>query len=106
MATCDAGSGCKVTCANGCWAIYDPKTCRCDAGCASRITALPSLKFATVDDKVDFCVRDIPLVDVAMLIDSIQPTKIAIPASRAYESVTIDLKETTIANLIKSLGLV
>lgn len=32
--TCDAGHGCKITCKNGCGAIYWPETKKCSKFCA------------------------------------------------------------------------
>lgn len=106
MATCDAGHGCSITCPDGCGAIYWHNTGECDTWCTSKESALPGEKsVSAVEGKIDLCVKDMRLVDLALFIDNVQPTKIAIPASRAYESVTIDLKETTVDNVIKSLGL-
>lgn len=69
-------------------------------------TAFPGEKsVSAVEGKIDICVKDMPLVDLAIFIDNIQPIEIAIPASRAYESISFDLKETTVENVIKSAGL-
>jgi len=105
----DAGHGCKIECPedDACAAIYWVNSGECDKWCGTEPPARPGEKsVSTVEGKINICVKGMRLVDLALYIDNVQPKKIAIPASRAYESVTIDLKETTVDNVIKSFGLI
>jgi hypothetical protein len=38
--TCDAGHGCKITCKDGCSAIYNHDTGRCSKACGSKAREL------------------------------------------------------------------
>ena len=38
--TCDAGNGCRITCRDGCSAVYNHDTGRCSTGCGKSARAL------------------------------------------------------------------
>lgn len=107
MATCDCGHGCSSgPCPDGCGCIYWHDTGHCDAWCVKdKLPPKGKIK-VTSGTKVDFCAQEIKLSDIAMFLDSFLPDQIAIPAARAYIPISQDLKETSLAEVVKSLGLV
>lgn len=107
MATCNCGHGCSSgSCPNGCICVYYHATDECFAECVDHKLPPKGKIKVTSETKVDFCAQEIKLSDIAMFLDSFLPDQIAIPAARAYTPISQELKETSLAEVVKSLGLV
>lgn len=110
--TCNAGHGCSITCpGNSCWAIYWHDTGHCDTGCCDE--AVESIRSrllvrGTAEDKVNLACQGMPLPKLAVVLDTLLPDQIAIPAAKVsmQDEVSVELKEVSLSEVIKSLGLV
>lgn len=106
MAKCDCGHGCSSPdCTDGCFCVYFHDTGLCVAGCAGDELPPKGKIKVTSGTKVNFCAQEIKLSYIAMFLDSFLPDQIAIPATIAYISISKSLKETSLAEVVKSLGL-
>lgn len=107
MAKCDCGYGCSISsCKDGCICVYYHETGLCVTRCSGdKLPPKGKIK-VTSGTKVNFSAQEIKLSYVAMFLDSFLPNKIAIPAARAHISISKNLKETSLAEVVKSLGLV
>jgi len=62
--TCDAGHGCRITCADGCSAIYNLDTHQCSKACGKAVSATAMKKRGGVNATF----RDMPAADVENLL--------------------------------------
>ena len=54
--TCDAGSGCKITCANGCYAMISGGVCY--KGCSKAEIEQQKVQL-TAESKISLCVKEL-----------------------------------------------
>jgi hypothetical protein len=63
--TCDAGNGCSITCAKGCYAMWYQG--KCSKGC-SRAEIEQQKVQLTAESPINLCVKELALGDVAALL--------------------------------------
>lgn len=103
MATCSVGD-CEITCPKGCVCWQKPgKPCQCRCVHSKFEPFADQVSSSTI---VNFCAKDMDLADLASYLNYLFPDQIAIPASKVYKQVSIQLKEVTISEVIKELGLI
>ena len=64
--TCDAGHGCRITCRDGCGAIYWEETGRCSKFCVK-----PS-KIQSKQDRINATFQDLPKNRVSEILKSLE----------------------------------
>jgi hypothetical protein len=106
MPTFDCGHGCAVTCPDGGACLYCHDNGDCMLYCVGDPDLPATSKKANREDRVTFCVQGMRLSDIAVFLDRFLPDKIAIPAARAYTRVSLEVKDTPLAEVVESLGLV
>ncbi len=106
MAKCSAGN-CSKTCKNGCGCVSDasdPSNCSC--WCGKDGTLEPTANKLHPDTKVNICVKEIELMELAVALQASFSGEILIPAMKAYKQVSLEMNEIPMGEVIDSLGLV
>jgi hypothetical protein len=124
MANCEAGNcSCECGRGGGCGCVQrseDPDDCDCycyhNSSSVGRFSIIKGRKIpfkafkpgikVTTQTKFNICTRDLPLKQLAELLDKYLPNKIVVPTDRAPNRVTLSLKNKTLRQIINRSGLI
>ncbi|MGH1541978.1 MAG: hypothetical protein ACRBHB_16245 [Arenicella sp.] len=101
--TCNAGE-CSITCETGCGCIGSGSDCECVCDDASRAIK-PWSKPLGSNDRINVSMNNLSLVKAAVLLNAAIEEDVLIPASSVDTSATLELKNVTLGEVVRQLGL-
>lgn len=105
--SCECDSQCPS--ATHCFCIYTYEDGVCVCVCDYPIVQPPSLAKGRTKNpltaRIDLCVKNVDLVSLGELFGSICEAELLVPALRARKSVSIGLKDVSIADAVERIGL-
>jgi hypothetical protein len=103
MSSCSAGK-CSITCNDGCGCISDDETGKCDCICSGASLSSEMLGIVA-SGRFNVCLHDISRANLLTLLGHLGPTRNSISTERLEEKLNIELKQTTLHDLLHHAGL-
>lgn len=103
MSSCNAGK-CSITCPDGCGCMSDDETEKCDCFCSQSKLSDEMLEIIA-NRKFDICLNDFSRSDLLTILGKLTPSRDAISPQLLEEKLNIELKKTTLHDLLYHAGL-